>query len=38
MPNWIPGEKDGKKIKLLMTLPINFNIPEPPNPPTPPTK
>ncbi|MFT6948357.1 MAG: TonB family protein [Vicingaceae bacterium] len=37
MPNWIPGEKDGKKIKLLMTLPINFNIPEPPNPPTPPT-
>jgi TonB family protein len=38
MPDWIPGEKDGKKIKLLMTLPINFNIPEPPNPPTPPTK
>lgn len=37
MPNWIPGEKDGKKIKVLMTLPIDFNMPEPPKPPTPPT-
>lgn len=38
MPKWIPGKKDGKRIKMKMTLPISFDIPEPPNPPTPPTK
>ena len=34
MPNWIPVEKDGKKIKMQLTLPINFDIPKP----TPPSK
>ena len=24
MPNWIPGEKNGKKVAVLMNLPINF--------------
>ncbi|MFB1022746.1 MAG: TonB family protein [Vicingaceae bacterium] len=24
MPDWIPGEKNSKKIKQLMTLPISF--------------
>ncbi len=24
MPKWIPGEKDGKKVAVLMNLPINF--------------
>ena len=33
MPKWIPGEKDGKKVKMQLTLPINFDIPKPPVPP-----
>ena len=24
MPNWIPGEKDGQKVDVLFSLPINF--------------
>ena len=24
MPNWIPGEQRGKKVRFLFTLPINF--------------
>jgi len=38
MPKWIPAEKDGKKVKVQMTLPISFDIPAPPLPPTPPAK
>ena len=26
MPNWIPGEKDGKKVRVSYTLPINFRL------------
>ncbi len=26
MPNWIPGEKDGKKVSVEMTLPIAFKL------------
>ena len=37
MPKWIPAEKDGKKVKMQLTLPINFDIPPPPPPPAPPT-
>lgn len=29
MPQWIPGEKDGKKVKVYYTLPISF-VPEMP--------
>ncbi len=29
MPVWIPGEKDGKKVKVYFTLPISF-VPEMP--------
>jgi TonB family protein len=25
MPDWIPGEKDGKKVDVLFSLPINFD-------------
>ncbi len=25
MPNWQPGEKDGKKVDVLFSLPINFD-------------
>jgi len=41
MPKWIPAEKDGEKVKIKMTLPIKFDMPEPstpPPPPPPPTK
>lgn len=24
MPDWLPGEKDGKKVDVLFSLPINF--------------
>lgn len=34
MPNWIPAEKDGKKVASIMTLPFNF-LPPPPAPPAP---
>jgi TonB family protein len=27
MPDWIPGEKDGKKVSAEMTLPIKFLVP-----------
>lgn len=43
MPNWIPAEKDGKKVASVLTLPIRFDpdpsaslAPPPPPPPTPP--
>lgn len=26
MPNWVPGEKDGKKVDVEMTLPIAFKL------------
>ena len=26
MPKWIPGEKDGKAVKVAMTLPLNFKL------------
>jgi len=26
MPKWIPGEKDGKKVRVSYTLPINFRL------------
>lgn len=26
MPNWVPGEKDGKKVDVQMTLPIAFKL------------
>lgn len=29
MPNWIPGEQRGQKVRVKYTLPINFNIPKP---------
>ncbi|MGL5229071.1 MAG: TonB family protein, partial [Bacteroidales bacterium] len=29
MPNWIPGEQRGQKVRVQYTLPINFNIPKP---------
>lgn len=25
MPDWIPGEKEGKKVDVLFSLPINFD-------------
>ncbi|MFT6167110.1 MAG: TonB family protein [Vicingaceae bacterium] len=34
MPKWIPAEKDGEKVKMQLTLPINFDMPEPPNSPS----
>ena len=29
MPKWIPGKKDGKKVRVMYTLPINFRLPSP---------
>lgn len=29
MPNWIPGEKDGKKVRVSYTIPINFALSQP---------
>ena len=26
MPQWIPGEQDGKKVAVYYTLPINFKL------------
>lgn len=26
MPNWIPGEQDGKKVRVSFTLPISFKL------------
>ena len=26
MPNWIPGEQGGEKIKVKQTIPINFSL------------
>lgn len=26
MPNWLPGEKDGKPVKVYFTLPISFKL------------
>ncbi len=26
MPSWVPGEKDGKKVKVLYTLPVRFKL------------
>jgi protein TonB len=26
MPNWIPGEQEGKKVKVYFTLPIQFKL------------
>ncbi len=26
MPDWIPGEKDGKKVKVMYIVPINFRF------------
>ena len=26
MPNWIPGEAFGKKVRVTYTLPINFRL------------
>jgi len=26
MPRWIPGEQDGKKVKVYFSLPINFKL------------
>jgi TonB family protein len=26
MPDWTPGEKDGKKVDVKMTLPIAFKL------------
>lgn len=28
LPNWTPGEKDGKKVKVKMVLPIKFEMGE----------
>lgn len=28
MPNWKPGEKDGKKVSVEMVLPISFQLPQ----------
>lgn len=28
MPNWIPGEKDGKPIKVQCNLPVKFRLPK----------
>lgn len=25
MPDWVPGEKDGKRVDVLFSLPINFD-------------
>ncbi len=36
MPKWIPAEKDGKKVKMQLTLPINFKLNTPSSPSTPP--
>ena len=27
MPKWIPGEKDGKKVRVTYTIPVNFRLP-----------
>lgn len=29
MPQWLPGEKDGKKVMVMYTLPINFRLTPP---------
>ena len=29
MPNWIPGEKDGKKVRVSYTIPITFALSQP---------
>lgn len=26
MPNWIPGEQDGKKVRVRFTLPISYRL------------
>ena len=26
MPKWIPGEKDGKKVRVKYTVPLNFRL------------
>ncbi len=26
MPKWIPGEQDGKKVRVSFTLPISFKL------------
>jgi len=26
MPNWIPGEQNGKKVRVMFTLPITFRL------------
>lgn len=26
MPNWIPGEQDGKKVNVVMVLPVSFKL------------
>jgi periplasmic protein TonB len=29
MPNWRPGQQDGKPVKVYFTLPINFKLEDP---------
>jgi TonB family protein len=26
MPNWVPGEKDGKKVAVVFTMPVSFKL------------
>lgn len=28
MPNWVPGKKDGKVVRVRFTLPITFKLPK----------
>ena len=32
MPDWSPGEKDGKKVKVMYIVPINFKLSSPEDP------
>lgn len=29
MPKWIPAEKNGKKVAVVLTMPISFKLPDP---------